>query len=98
MKLLICFSALMSQAFSTVIAKLEEQHKQTIGSIDMMRENFIPVPEAMTQISDRITTVISLVSELSRDSAEIKKISDGMAELCAKNKGWLLLRSVRIMD
>jgi hypothetical protein len=88
MESLICSSALLSQASTKVIAKLEEQHKQTMGSIEMMKENFIPVPEAMTQISDRITTVINLVSQLARDSAEIKKISDGVAELRAKHKGW----------
>jgi hypothetical protein len=69
-----------------------------MGSIEMIKENFIPVPEAMMQISDRITTVISLVSELPRDSAEIKKISQGVAELRAKNKGWLLLGSVKIIN
>lgn len=91
MELLICSSAFLSQASSAVLAKLEEQQKHTIGSIETMKEHLIPVPEVMTQMSDRITNMISLVSELARDSAEIKKISDGMAELRAKNEGWILL-------
>ncbi|KAI5814506.1 hypothetical protein BZA77DRAFT_345612 [Pyronema omphalodes] len=77
--------AFMSQGFSQVILKLQEQHQQTIGSINIMKENLVPVSEAMIQISNRIETVISLVSDLSRDSAEIKKISEGVAMLCAND-------------
>ncbi|KAI5814530.1 hypothetical protein BZA77DRAFT_345631 [Pyronema omphalodes] len=78
--------ALMTQGFDAVLEMLKEQHKKTTDSIDMMRENFIPIPEAMAQIEARITTVISLVSDISRDSALIKKTSDGVTELCAQKK------------
>ncbi|KAI5814505.1 hypothetical protein BZA77DRAFT_97506 [Pyronema omphalodes] len=34
--------AIMLQGFSQVISKLQQQHRQTIGSINTMKENFIP--------------------------------------------------------
>lgn len=77
----------MSQSFSMVMAAMEEQHKRTIGSMEMMNENFIDVPEAMLKMSERLKNVISLVSELASSSAEIQNISEGVAELRVASRG-----------
>ncbi|KAI5814511.1 hypothetical protein BZA77DRAFT_283487, partial [Pyronema omphalodes] len=75
---------LMLQEFDAVMAKLEEQQKEIILSMRIMREN-VPELQVMIQMSDSITTMMSLVSKLSRDSAEDrKKISDGVTVLCAR--------------
>lgn len=54
----------------------------------MMRENLLEIPERMQQISDRLTTVISLVSDLARSSdEEIKRISEKVEKLDVRSKG-----------
>ncbi|KAI5812827.1 hypothetical protein BZA77DRAFT_346729 [Pyronema omphalodes] len=73
--------SLMSQHSAVVVSKLEEQHKRTTDSIEMMKENFIPIPDGMLQLSERISTVISIVSDLAQSNAEIKRISDGVTKL-----------------
>ncbi|KAI5782133.1 hypothetical protein FPQ18DRAFT_132404 [Pyronema domesticum] len=58
-----------------------------MGSIEMMRENLLEIPERMQQISDRLTTVISLVSDLARSSdEEIKRISEKVEKLDVRSK------------
>jgi methyl-accepting chemotaxis protein len=79
--------SLMSQSFSTVMTAIEDQHKRTMGSIEMMNENFIDVLEGMLKMSEKLENVISLVSELASSSAEIQNISEGVAELRMASRG-----------
>jgi predicted AAA+ superfamily ATPase len=66
----------LSESFTTVIAAMEEQHKRTMGLIEMMNENLIAVPEGVLQISEKLENAITLVSDLASSSAEIRNISE----------------------
>lgn len=56
-------------------------------SIEMMKEHIGSVPESMMQMSDNISTVISLISDLARSGAQIQRIHDGVENLEATLKG-----------
>lgn len=64
-----------------MIEKLEEQHKRTTASIEMMQENLIDVPEGMIRMLEKLATVIELVSDLKRHREEMRKISEGVEKL-----------------
>lgn len=59
-----------------------------MGSIELMNENLIAVPESIIEMSEWISAVISLVVDLAeRSNAEMKQISEGVADLRATIKG-----------
>jgi hypothetical protein len=83
--LLMFLSSLLQQSFSAVLSKLEQQHEKAMGSIEMLRESFMEIPEGMQQIWDRLTTVIT---DLARSSnKEIKRISEKVEKLDIRSKG-----------
>jgi septation ring formation regulator EzrA len=58
-----------------------------MDSIEMMKENFISIPDGMLQMSERISAVINIVSDLARSNAEMKQISDGVTKLQVAAEG-----------
>jgi hypothetical protein len=83
---------MLSQISSEVMANLEEQHKQKMGSIQIMQDNFIPVPKAIQQLSNRLSTVVVLGSELSSLNGNTRHISDNVEKTLAISKGWSRFR------
>lgn len=53
----------------------------------MMKQSLVPIPENMQQMSDQMAIVISLLSDLSRPSAEIQHIFSTVDTLHLNIKG-----------
>jgi hypothetical protein len=69
------------------MASLEKQHDATKGAIEMLKQSLVPIPENIKQMSDQMATVISLLSDLSRPSAEMQHISSRVENLHMTSKG-----------